>query len=332
LIEMRIAVIGDGGWGTAIALVLAANGHDVRLWGAFPEYAAEVQRTRANRKFLPGFDLPSAIRVTGDDAEAFDGAELAFSVVPTQHLRTTWERLKPRWRGIPVVTATKGLEVRSVKRPSEILREVLGEAFSLCVFSGPSHAEEVARGKATVVVAGSADRALAERVQQVCFRESFRVYRSDDPIGVELGGALKNIIAIAAGICDGLDLGDNAKAALLTRGLVEMARFGEAHGAKRETFAGLAGMGDLITTCYSGFGRNRGVGERLGRGETLAQILSGMEMVAEGVWTAQAIHGAAEDARIRMPITTEVYRVLFEAKSARRAVLDLMSQTFPGEE
>lgn len=330
--SMRISVVGDGGWGTAIALILAANGHEVVLWSAFPEYAAEVERTRRNRKFLDGFDLPPSIRVTGAAELALEHAELLFSVVPTQHLRTTWQRLKPHWKGTPLVTATKGLEVKSVQRPSQILRDVLGEDLPLCVFSGPSHAEEVARGKATVVVAGSEDRALAERVQQVCFRDSFRVYRSDDPVGVELGGALKNIIAIAAGICDGLDLGDNAKAGLLTRGLVEMARFGEAHGAKRDTFAGLAGMGDLITTCYSAFGRNRAVGEKLGRGQTLTEILANMEMVAEGVWTAKAIHGAAEDASIRMPITAEVYRVLFEEKSAREAVLDLMSQSFPGEE
>lgn len=328
---MNVCVIGDGGWGTALAMLLCENGHRVTLWSPFAEYARELQESRVNRKFLPGHRFPDTLTVTGAVDDLFEDCELALSVVPTQFLRQVAKRLGNVPLHVPFATATKGLELSTLSLPSQILHEELGSGRSVCVLTGPSHAEEVAQKKVTVVVAASQDEALAEIVQKACSNDRFRVYRSDDPLGVEFGGALKNIIAIAAGICDGLDLGDNAKAALITRGLVEMARYGVAHGARSETFAGLAGLGDLATTCYSGFGRNRSVGERLGRGETLDQILAGMEMVAEGVWTTKAIHENAAAAAVEMPITAEIYAVCFQGKDPREAVTDLMTRELRSE-
>lgn len=327
---MEVGVIGDGGWGTALALLLHEKGHRVRLWGAFPDYVDEVRKTRINRKFLPGIPIPREIELQGDFAPFAKGCSLYLSAVPTMHLRKVAERFRPHHAaGLPVVSATKGLEIGTLRRPSEILRETLGPATPLAVLSGPSHAEEVARRLPASVVAAAESMELARQVQGVLGSERFRVYAGRDPAGVELAGALKNILAIAAGICDGLGIGDNAKAALVTRGLVEISRFGVARGARRETFAGLAGLGDLLTTSYSRHSRNRAVGERLGRGEKLEQILAATETVAEGVTTAKAVFEARSG--IEMPITEEVYRILFEGKNPRQALLDLM-QRIPKEE
>ena len=323
----RVAVLGDGGWGTALACLLVHNGHDVCLWSAFPEHARELVTRRENARYLPGVPLPDALRVEADPFAAGEHAEVCVSAVPTQYLRGVVERFEDALDGrTPIVSATKGLEIESFRRPTEILREVLGER-SVAALSGPSHAEEVARGLPASVVAASTDRATAELAQSLFNGETFRVYTSDDPIGVELGGALKNVIAIAAGISDGLGLGDNAKAALVTRGVVELARFGRSQGARPETFFGLAGLGDLVTTCCSAHSRNRAVGERIGRGETLEAILADMRMVAEGVWTTRALFGPEAEGRLQdMPIAEQVHAILFEGREPREAVSTLMAR------
>jgi glycerol-3-phosphate dehydrogenase (NAD(P)+) len=283
-----------------------------------------MERTRANPRFLPGVRLPPGLVVTGDAAEAFDGAVLVVSAVPTQFVRATWTGLAPALpRGVPLVSVSKGIEVATLEFPSRILAETAGPR-RLAVLSGPSHAEEVARGLPAAVVAASRSPALARSVQALFGTDRFRVYRLADVTGVEFAGAAKNVVAIAAGICDGLGLGDSAKAALITRGAVEIARLGRALGARPATFYGLAGIGDLIVTCDSRHGRNRAVGERLGRGESLEAILGGMAMVAEGVSTARALVRLTRRLGVEMPIATEVARVLFRGKDPRRAVTDLM--------
>ncbi len=327
----RVLVLGDGGWGTALALAAHRAGNPVTVWSVDPDYAAEVAATRVNRKFLPGVPLPEALRWTGDAAEAVDGADLVLSVVPTQYVAGVAERFAGRLRGLPVVSASKGLELDTMRLPTEILAATLGAGVRLGALSGPSHAEELARGRVTSVVAASPDAALAEEVQRRMTSEVLRVYTNPDLRGVEIGGALKNIVAIAAGICDGLDLGDNAKAALVDRGLLEMARWGTAHGARRETFLGLSGAGDLVVTCYSRHSRNRGLGERIGRGETLDAILESTEKVAEGVWTCRAVHAAAAQEGIRMPVTAAVHAVLFDGVPPADVVRRLMERP-PGAE
>jgi glycerol-3-phosphate dehydrogenase (NAD(P)+) len=321
----RFAILGDGAWGTAIAILLAQrDDHRVTLWSAREESGRALRECRENVRLLPGVPIPPAVGLTTDIDEAIDAADLWVMAIPTVYLRETLQRIAPALRGDrPVLSLAKGMENETFLRPSEIIRQVL-HAPHVAVLSGPSHAEEVSRGLPATVVAASTDLDLARWVQQHFSTDRFRVYTNLDVVGVELGGALKNVIGIAAGICDGLALGDNGKAALLTRGLVEMARFGVALGADHETFFGLAGLGDLITTCASRHGRNRHVGERLARGEKLPDILASMSMVAEGVFTTRSVHGRAGRMGIDMPITAEVYRVLYENKSAAAAVNDLM--------
>jgi glycerol-3-phosphate dehydrogenase (NAD(P)+) len=318
-------ILGAGAWGTAIGLVLAKDpAHRVHLWSARPENARLLHERRENVRLLPGVPIPPSIQLTTDIAEASNGADLLVAAVPTVHLRSTLERIAPALpRDRPVLSLAKGLENISFLRPSEIVCQVLQLA-DVAVLSGPSHAEEVARNLPTSVVVASRDLTLAQWIQQHFSTDRFRVYTNLDVIGVELAGALKNVIGIAAGISDGLGFGDNAKAALLTRGLAEMARFGVAHGAESSTFPGLAGMGDLITTCMSRHGRNRHVGECLARGEKMTQILQRMTMVAEGVFTTRSVYERAGHMGLSMPIATEVYRVLYEDKDPLTAVNDLM--------
>ena len=329
---MRAVVIGDGGWGTTLAMLLVRNGVQTTLWSAFPEQAEELRRTRRNERFLPGVELPAELQISADPFDAARDCDLALSAVPTQFLRAVAERFEDALPGdVPVLSATKGIEIETFRTPSEILRSVLG-ARPIAVLSGPSHAEEVARGLPASIVAASHDQDLAQQARDVLSGETFRVYTHADPKGAELGGALKNVIALAAGIADGLELGDNAKAALVTRGVVEMARFGELHGARAATFFGLAGLGDLATTCYSRHSRNRHVGEEIGRGKSLQQILSEMNMVAEGVWTTKALFGPeAETSAVRMPIAEEVHHVLFEGGDPRESVTRLMTREPAGE-
>ncbi len=323
----QFAVLGDGAWGTAIALLLARNPrHRVILWSAREDNGRILRERRENVRLLPGVPIPESVELTTDIARAAGGADLWIAAIPTVYLRETLRRIAPALRADkPVLSLAKGLEVDTFLRPTEIIRQVLGVRHG-AVLSGPSHAEEVSRGMPASLVAASADLDLARWLQQSFSSERFRVYTSLDVVGVELAGALKNVVGIAAGISDGLGFGDNAKSALLTRGLVEMARFGVALGADHETFFGLAGMGDLITTCISRHGRNRQVGERLARGEKLAGILGSMSMVAEGVYTARSVHQRATRMGIEMPITSEVYRVLYEDKDPRTAVDDLMTR------
>jgi glycerol-3-phosphate dehydrogenase (NAD(P)+) len=329
--QERVTVIGDGGWGTALALLLVGKGHAVRLWGAFPDYVEAMRRGRENVKFLPGLPLPAALELTGDLGEATADADVLVAAVPTQFLRGVLRRLAPCYpRGVPVVSVAKGIENRTLLRASQVVADVLGRV-PVAALSGPSHAEEVARGLPTTVAVAHRNAELARRIQSLFLTERFRVYTNTDIVGVELGGAVKNVIAIAAGICDGLGLGDNAKAALLTRGLAEMRRLGTALGARRETFAGLAGMGDLITTCMSPYGRNRSVGIQIGQGKTLQQVLAGMEQVAEGVRTTKSVKALARRHGVEMPITEECHRVLFRGKGPQRAVSDLMRRAARGE-
>lgn len=320
----EMAILGAGAWGTAMAVVLAQTaGHRIFLWSARPESAKLLQERRENVRLLPGVPIPPSVVLTSDIG-AIAGADLLITAIPTVHLRPTLERIAqaiPASR--PVLSLTKGVELATFLRPSQIIEQVLGPR-PLAALSGPSHAEEVGRGLPTGVVVASSDSELARWVQQRFSTDRFRVYTNQDIVGVELAGALKNIIGIAAGISDGLGFGDNTKSTLLTRGLVEIARFGVALGGEAQTFWGLAGIGDLITTCISRHGRNRHVGERLAGGEKLPAIVSSMAMVAEGVTTTRSVHERAEIIGIPMPITSEVFQVLYAGKNPREAVNDLM--------
>ena len=329
---MKVIVIGDGAWGTTLAVLLSGKGYEVSLWSAFPEYAAELSRTRENVKFLPGVAIPETITVLSRNSGPVGPFDLAVVAVPTQYIRQTLSGAADQLGQLgAVVSVAKGIENDTLVRPSQIIEKVTAPE-KLAVLSGPSHAEEVSRGLPTTVVTASAEPDFAEEVQQIFSTGHFRVYTSDDMLGVELAGALKNVIAIAAGICDGLGFGDNSKAALMTRGMVEMARLGEVMGGRRSTFAGLAGMGDLITTCFSPFGRNLSVGRAVGQGKKLAEVLARMEQVAEGVATTRSVRALAREHNVEMPITEQVYQVLFEDKSPRRAVSDLMQRDLKAEE
>lgn len=328
----RALVLGDGGWGTTLALALHRNRVPVRLWSAFPEQARELREQRENRRFLPGVPLPLDLEITADPFTAAQGADFVVSVVPTQYLRGIARLFEEALPGsVPIVSATKGIEIETFRTPAQVLREVLGQR-PVCVLTGPSHAEEVALGKPCSIVAACEDLAFARRVQRAFSSNSFRIYTSRDALGAELAAALKNVIAIGAGISDGLELGDNAKSALMTRGMVEMARFGRSRGASAETFFGLAGMGDLVTTCCSRHSRNRAVGEAIGRGAKLEHVLARTRSVAEGVWTAKALFGPESDlGDVSMPIAEQVHGILFDGKDPREAVLELMTRAPAGE-
>lgn len=320
----RVAVLGSGGMGTAMAVLLARAVGSVALCARDPELARVLASSRENPKHLPGAFLPPQVEPTHDPAEALRGAELVVVAVPSAYVRATLSSLARHVPGsLPVLSVVKGIENETFLRPSQVMTEILGQR-PIAVMSGPSHAEEMVRGLPTSVVVAGADVALNARIQALMNRERFRVYTNQDLVGVELAGALKNILGIAAGICEGLGFGDNAKAALLTRGLVEMSRFAMALGGQASTFAGLAGVGDVITTCYSAFGRNRAVGLRVARGEGIDRIVASMTDVAEGVPTTRSVHAMALQHRIEMPITREVHGILFEGKPPLAALTDLM--------
>ncbi|MBX7255510.1 MAG: NAD(P)-dependent glycerol-3-phosphate dehydrogenase [Candidatus Hydrogenedentes bacterium] len=318
---MNIQMIGAGSWGLALARLLAMNGHNVRLWCREEDDPDTLRDTRQSRFFLPGILLPEAIDVSRD---IDPGADIAVLATPSHAMRSVAGKLQFSPQTIRVSVA-KGVENETLLRMSEVIADVSGPC-TVAALSGPSHAEEVAHDlPASVVVAGS-NLEACERVQSAFVSRSFRVYTSPDIVGVELGGSLKNVIAIAAGVCDGFGLGDNAKAALMTRGLAEMARLGVAMGADPLTFAGLSGMGDLITTCESKHSRNRAVGEKIASGLSLEAILGSSPMVAEGVRTAQSAHALARRTGVELPITEQVYRVLFEGADARNAIDALMGR------
>ena len=324
----RIGVIGAGSWGTTLADLLARNGHDVTLWAYEPELAEEMRATGINSRFLPDIPLSPRLACTHSLPEAVENAALVLFVSPTQVMRGVLDQVSPYLpEGIPLVSASKGIEVKTLLTMSQLFREVLPPSRhqGIAVLSGPSFAREVALRMPTAVAVASGDD-VARQVQAVFATDYFRVYTNRDLVGVELGGAIKNVIAIAAGISDGLGFGHNTRAALITRGLAEMSRLGRAAGALPSTFAGLAGMGDLVLTCTGDLSRNRTVGIRIGQGESLEAILASMTMVAEGVKTTASAWMLAQSHGVGMPIIEQVYRILYERKPARQAVLELMTR------
>ncbi len=328
----RVTIIGAGAWGTALAMVLGRNKtHAVRLWANEPDICESIKERRVNDRFLPGFTIPDSVHATSDLSSAVDGAEIVVSVMPSQHCRSLFVRMAPSLRPeMLFVSCTKGLEDGTLLRMSEVIVDLLrARHFTPRVgaLSGPSFAMEVARGDPTAVTVASVDSDLARTVQDAFNDSRFRVYTNDDVIGVELGGALKNIIAIAAGVCSGLGLGHNSVAALITRGLAEIARLTVASGGRLETMAGLAGLGDLVLTCTGDLSRNRSVGVELGKGRKLADIIADMHgTVAEGVFTTKAAMGLARQKNIEMPITEQMYAILEDGKPPQRAIEDLMTR------
>ncbi|WP_416826746.1 NAD(P)H-dependent glycerol-3-phosphate dehydrogenase [Ectobacillus polymachus] len=325
----KIAVIGAGSWGTALSIVLADNGHEVRLWGNRKEQIEELNTTHTNKRYLPEVVIPSSIVGYHSLQEATDGVEHILLVVPTKAIREVLQQVKDVLsHSITIIHASKGIEPDTSKRISEMIEEELPANLlrDIIVLSGPSHAEEVALRYPTTITAASKNIQAAEAVQDLFMNHYFRVYTNPDIIGVELGGALKNIIALAAGLTDGMGFGDNAKAALMTRGLTEIARLGRKMGANPLTFAGLTGMGDLIVTCTSVHSRNWRAGNMLGKGHSLDEVLESMGMVVEGVRTTKAAHQLAQKMNVEMPITSELYEVLFHNKDVKEAVHSLMGR------
>ena len=334
----EIAIVGAGAWGTGIAIVLGRKGtHRVRLWAHEADVCESIMQKRLNEKFLPGRRIPDSVSPSNDLAATLRGAQIVVSVMPSQHCRALFERMRPLIDPQTlIVSATKGLEEGSLLRMSEVIAQVLrredGSVSSVGALSGPSFAQEVARGDPTAITIASQNADLLRTVQQEFSDPAFRVYTNSDIIGVELGGALKNIVAIAAGICDGLGFGHNSVAALITRGLAEMTRLVVACGGRAETMAGLAGLGDLVLTCTGGLSRNRSVGVELGRGQKLAEIIAGMHgMVAEGVFTTSAAVGLAHARGVEMPITEQMHAILHEGKSPREAIQVLMARSGKSE-
>ena len=330
----RIAVLGAGSWGTALAISLARGGHGVRLWARRPEAAAEITRTRQNDPYLPGAEIPAGVAVASDLAASVDGADVWVVAVPSQTVRAVLAPLADRaGADTTVVSVAKGIENETLLTTSAVLRDVLPAADPgrLGVLYGPSHAEEVALGRPTSVVAAFRQRSTAQAVQALFMRPALRVYANTDLVGVEVGGSVKNVMAVAAGMSDGLGLGDNAKAALVTRGLAEITRLGLALGAQAPTFAGLTGLGDLVVTCFSPHSRNRAFGERVGRGETTGEALGHSTMVVEGVRTTESVRALAAREGVEMPITEAVYAILFEGMDPADAVGHLMERDATAE-
>lgn len=326
---MNITILGSGAWGSALGCLLQQGGHAVTLWGNKPSHLEAIQRTGRNDQCLPGIDLPRDWRFETDLDQSIQGAELVLVAVPSKAFREVTRCLKS-FHG-PVVTVTKGIEYETGLTMTRILRENAPSA-SVVALSGPTLALEVAKGIPTAIVAASEDLQAAQTVQNLFHRPTFRVYTSADVLGVELGGALKNVFAIAAGVCDGLGYGDNSKAALITRGIVEIRRLGVACGAQAETFSGLSGLGDLVVTCFSRLSRNRGFGERVGRGETIEHILNTMVAVAEGYPTARSAFSLARRLNVVTPIIDEVHAMLYEGKNVDQAVQDLTGRSSKPED
>lgn len=323
----RVAVLGAGSWGTSLAIVLAENGHDTLLWTHRKEQAEEISNQHRNAKYLPETILPENLNATDDMEKAISHAEIVVMAVPTKGIRETCKKMLKRLdKKVLFIHVSKGIEPNTLLRISDIIKEEIPAEFieEIVVLSGPSHAEEVVLHHPTTVAAACEDIVAAERVQDLFMNQYFRVYTNQDVIGVEIGGALKNVIALAAGAVDGLGFGDNAKAALITRGLAEISRLGVKMGANPLTFSGLAGMGDLIVTCTSVHSRNWRAGHMLGKGYTLDEILEQMGMVVEGVRTTKAAHQLAEKYEVSMPIAEALYSVLFEDKNPRQTVEELM--------
>ncbi len=325
----NIAVLGAGSWGTALAVHLFKNGHNVFLWEFFKERALKIDSTRLNPEFLPGVKIPEQIVVSSDLKAAVFGKDIILIVLPSHIVRPICEKLaRFPLDNCLLVSASKGIENDTLLRMSEVFKETIPDLSmdKIAILSGPSHAEEVGKGLPTVVVVASTNHETSCCIQEVFMSPSFRIYTNLDVVGVELGGSFKNVIAIAAGISDGVGFGDNTKAALLNRGIVEITRLGTAMGADKSTFAGLSGMGDLIVTCISKHSRNRYLGEQIGKGKKLNKIIEEMVQIAEGVRTTRSVYDLSKKYGVELPIATEVYRVLFEDKNPKKAVYDLMTR------
>lgn len=329
-----LAIIGAGSWGTALAIVLAPRLQTVRLWAHEPDLAAGMESSRQNPLFLPGFHLAPNIVPTADLARALDGADIVLGVMPSRHARAVYSAMLPHLdERMLFVTATKGLEYGSLLRMSEVLQDVAGARFQprVAALSGPTFAREVARGEPAAVVIASEDRETAASIQRAFSGPTFRLYTSSDPIGVEIAAALKNVIAIGAGICQGMGLGNNTLAALITRGLAEITRLAVAMGGQPKTLAGLAGLGDLVLTCTGELSRNRGVGMELAKGRSLDDIVGSMTMVAEGVETVPAAVELARKFHVNMPITEQMESILRKGRSPRDAIRELMDRALKDE-
>ena len=329
-----LAIIGGGSWGTALSIVLSPKFPAVRLWVYEKDLAKRMDRLRENDTFLPGFQLPANVEIHTEIGAAVQGADAVLGVMPSHHARGLYTQMRPYLRpSMAIVSATKGLEERTLMRISEVIREVLGQEFKrrIAVLSGPTFAREVARGEPAAVVIASADRDLARQIQEAFSGPTLRLYTNDDVIGVELGAALKNVIAIGAGVCHGLGLGNNTMAALITRGLAEITRLAVAMGAKPRTLSGLAGLGDLVLTCTGELSRNRTVGLKLARGHRLEEILASTPMVAEGVRTTYAAIEMAQKAGVEMPITEQMHAMLARGQSPREAIRLLMERSLKRE-
>jgi glycerol-3-phosphate dehydrogenase (NAD(P)+) len=327
----NVAVIGDGQMGLVMADALVERGVEVRLWGPFPSHVDDLAERRKSAR-LPGFMLSDAVRVTPNASEAFGDVDVAINAIPTQFIRNVWSGFSSCVpAGVPIACVAKGIEIGTNLLPTQIIEEQLGGCNPTCVLSGPTIATELVRRQPAVMVSSSIDESVAKQVQDLFDVPWLRIYTHGDPVGVELAGALKNVIAIAAGICDGMALGDNAKSAMLTRGLAEISRLGASLGAELETFFGIAGVGDLATTCFSPHGRNRTCGERLGRGEDLKTITETMGSVVEGISTTKAVYALAKKQGIEMPIASVMYRVVFEQLPIKEAITSLMSRDLRAE-
>ena len=329
----KVAVIGAGSWGTALAILLARKQQQVVLWGRDSARMAEMQESRKNRKYLPGHSFPDSLIATSELKYALNQADCVLTVVPSHGLRQVYRELKPYLtEGIPVVSAVKGIETSSLRTMTQVMQEEsAGMRLSFCVLSGPSFAEEVASGHPTAVTVACADIQVAAAVQQLCSSRLFRVYSSTDVIGLEISGAMKNVIAIASGISDGLGYGLNTRAALITRGLAEITRLGIALGADARTFAGLGGLGDLVLTCTGNLSRNRTIGLKLGSGKSLDEALAEMTMVAEGVKTTLSCYHLTRQSGVEMPILEQTHAVLYENKRCQDAVADLFERDLKEE-
>ncbi len=327
----HITILGDGGWGTTLAIHLHKKGYKINLWSPFAEYASFLAKRRENIKFLPGFKIPRQIACISGIQQAIEKSDLIVLAIPSKYIANIIKLLKSfDLSHTPVVSVVKGIDTASLRRISEIIVKELRNP-PLAVLSGPTIAREVASGIPASAVIASKDTKLAKNLQKVFYSTNFRIYTNNDIIGVEVGGSTKNIIAIACGICDGMGFGSNTKAALLTRGLAEMTRLGVAMGAKASTFAGLSGLGDLVTTCFSPESRNRSLGEQLGKGKRIKVILKKMAMVAEGVTTVKAVEKLSQKYHVSMPITHEVYRIIYHGKNPANAVKDLMERKLKKE-
>jgi glycerol-3-phosphate dehydrogenase (NAD(P)+) len=326
--KQNITILGDGAWGTTLAILLSKNSHNVNVWSAFPEHLEELDKKRENKKYLEGIKIPKSIIFEKDLEKAIIFSEWIIFAIPSKFFREVTKKvkeIKTPLRGKVFINVAKGLEQKTLKRMTEILKDELGNV-QIAVLSGPTIAIEVAKEMPAIAVVASRNKKIAKQMQEMFSGEYFRIYTSNDVVGVELSGPLKNIIAVVAGISDGLGFGANSKAAILTRGIVEIQRLGQKMGAKRKTFSGIAGLGDLSTTCISLDSRNRTFGERLAKGETVEKILKTTDGVIEGITTAEAVYQLSKKYKVDMPLTERIYQIIYKNKNPKEAVKELMQR------